>query len=189
MSAESAESPRSFDQFEGLNTIAGRYGDAVAELIDAHIANGGEMISQQLEMAQPSVVSYARYLSTVLCGEQADEAAHAVSYRAVHFALITATQFKSSQPLGDFKGYYQNRHDHEAMRAKIEEDTQIYMGRSPHLDRLVSRYVPELDPTGEYPHVAETVVALVYLHIDEQAHEQFIDAQVAAWGQTLPDAI
>lgn len=188
MSAESAGFQEGFGQFEDLGMLASQLDEEVVVLFDEHLDDGGQLIDEDYELTHPQLVDYANYLAAVLNGGHADDDAKIAAYHAIHFALLTASQLVPGEAVMKFGDYYDVA-DFAALQEKIHQDTQEYMSQKPELDRLLGYYMPQIDPIGEHGYLAETVAALVFLHVDQHARDQFIDAEVAVHATTIPDSL
>lgn len=187
MSAESSGRDRKFTPFENMGVLAEQFDVVIIDHFDALLADDKPLMDEELEMAWPELIGYANYIAMVLEDGSAD--ANAAAYRATHFALLAASHMTAC-PVTMYVGdYYANSHDHTSMCDTIQRDTQEYMYDKPELAELVDYYLLELDPSYEYGDLVTTTAALVFMHVDEQLKQTFIEAEVAEFSADLPDAM
>lgn len=67
------------------------------------------------------------------------------------------------------------------LRDYIIDITQTYMGGHPSIDNLTGAFMPELDPSGEYSDMAETVVALLLIQLERGSEGLAAAEAVDAW--------
>ena len=145
-------------------------------ILHESVDNNGTVIADELEQ-NLAMVEYATKLDQVLSAAPTDESWR-VAYRSIHFAASVSDLLKCGLVF-DFTVF--DNVEPVNLRDYIIDITQAYMGGHPSIDNLTGACMPELDPSGEYSDVAETVVALLLIQLERGSEGLAAAEAVDAW--------
>lgn len=110
------------------------------------------------------------------------EAVQAAVYRAACFALQVVQEIKSGPIDSISLEYFADTITGDMMR----QDTQAYLAHRQYIDSLLGTFMPEIDPSYEYPHHVETAAGLMFMLCEQRLGAQYVRQQFDA---TTPDEI
>ncbi|OYX53664.1 hypothetical protein B7Y92_01840 [Candidatus Saccharibacteria bacterium 32-50-13] len=145
-------------------------------ILHESVDNEGAVIVDELEQ-NLAMVEYATKLDQVLSAAPTDESWR-VAYRSIHFAASVSDLLRCGLVF-DFTVFNDVEPAH--LRDYIIDITQTYMGGHPSIDNLTGAFMPELDPSGEYSDMAETVVALLLIQLERGSEGLAAAEAVDAW--------
>lgn len=152
----------------------------VIEILEQQIDREDRFIADELEH-NLATLEYATILDQVLTDTPTDESWRVI-YRSIHFAATVSGLLECGRAfdLADLAEI-----EPGDLRDHILDITQTYMGRNASIDSLTGAFMPELDPSGEYGDIAETVVALSLLQLERGAEAAVAAKMVEEWSGTI----
>jgi len=148
--------------------------ELVAEF-DGHLAEYNALYDVDFEMQGSELAHYASLLGTMLVPEPCPQS-EVVAYSSAMFGAYLTTRLVTSGEWGlRFEEFYDVAHAPE-LHDKILDITQTYLQYRPTLDALIGRYVGDIDSTGRYTAVAETIAGLLCVHAEEFQYARFMDS-------------
>lgn len=175
------------------NLIADRFNEVVGELA-SYYEQHGTFVNNDEEIANPSLLLYIRDIAgkllrisvpydNITAHEQ--DIAFRIAYEAFFFAhRASALVMPHAKPRVYVKGYFVGDTDEEKLD-KIIGGGQNYLQHREHIDGLIHWFISELDPTVDYPQIAEAVASMTFNHIEDGDRELYISQQVAAYAVEL----
>ncbi len=162
------------------------------DILDEHSDAGGReavFIDNTLEY-DVAVLSYAEHLAQLLGDEITDKGRSEemrVAYRAIHFmSLLTGlhgcNRGVTLDPLEAMSSI-----DNEDVRDSIRQIADDYSEQCPTVMGHVDAYMPEIDPSGKYGYLAETVAGFIGRQIEDGLLAAIAADEVAAWDGMIPD--
>lgn len=133
-----------------------------------------------------AIMSYAEHLARVL-GDGISDEAFRVTYRAIHFMSVVTgllgcnrgMSLESLQSIPD-AGF-------EELQGHIRAIAEAYIERRPSIIGYVDACMPEIDPSGEYQWLAETVAGLIGSQIEDGLRARIVEDAMATWDGTVPE--
>ncbi len=157
----------------GLADLMSTIDDALASDV-----GGVGFIDESFELAKPDLADYTDFLARLI-SQSDDPAAKTAAYHAFHFACCIASLTLAHTPALNFGDFYgQSDPASVGLPQRLHQSSQEYLQARPALDQLTARYMPEIDPTGKWAHVAEMVAATTFMFIDKG--EQWLAEETAA---------
>ena len=162
------------------------------DILDEHSDAGGReavFIDNTLEY-DVAVLSYAEHLAQLLGDEITDKGRSEemrVAYRAIHFlSLLTGlhgcNRGVTLDPLEAMSSI-----DNEDVRDSIRQIADDYSEQCPTVMGHVDAYMSEIDPSGKYGYLAETVAGFIGRQIEDGLLAAIAADEVAAWDGMIPD--
>jgi reverse gyrase len=135
-----------------------------------------------------TILSYAEHLANILSDDVSGEQINVV-YRAIHFVHIVTSlhgcnkglSLESLRAVPDF--------DIDEAREYMRTIADIYIDQHPTVMGYVDAYMPEIDPSGEYGYLAETVAGIIGSQVEDGLREWTAASMVASWDGIVPDDI
>lgn len=102
-----------------------------------------------------------------------------VVVRSAQFALQVARDLGESDPKIDLYGYLAdlNRPETEPLEELLNE-TQTYLSTRESLDYLINFYAMDLDESYSYPHIAETICAMIFMLHERAVAEERLQTSI-----------
>lgn len=91
-----------------------------------------------------------------------------VFYRGLLFGVQLAAFIDNETKSFSIGNYFKGIESSTSVFEKFIDDTSEYLGERPALDAFLGRYMPEIDPTGMYNHLAEAGASFM-LMLNERA--------------------
>ncbi|HSH55771.1 MAG TPA: hypothetical protein VK983_03025 [Candidatus Limnocylindrales bacterium] len=192
MSFHGSESYYPLFSYPDLEHLVGEQILELVDVLDAGCADtvpAAGFIDVTLERSMPGMERYTSALASVLSGRPADRNEQTASHNAFHFAYTVGRLVLPEEPRLAFASLYAEDLTADALQDKLIEETGVYLGRCEHLDALTRLYMKDLDPTGLYAHIAETVAGSTFMLIDEGEKDRIITETVTDFGSIIPDGI
>lgn len=141
--------------------------------------DGDGLIGYDFELAHTldgTIRELSEVISRVLMRpeEKPEQAVDAI-YRAIMLAMQTVSRAAPQGVRGiSLHDYLPGSGNVGDVADKIIDDTQHYLSTRPHVDGFIGSYMPEIDRTGLYAHVAETAAALIMMLCERAVADQYI---------------
>ncbi len=157
-------------QFDGLIPI----------LNDVYEKNGS-FIPEESIMDEPGFANFVSDLTNLLSDNDGDLRADFASQQGICFAIGVARLMQPSS-VGlqlNFPQYIKEvRGEDEAQT--IIHDTTSFLDDYPSLEGLIEAYLPQIDPSGEYPESAKTITALTFMLMEVSNSNSHIEHTLEA---------
>ena len=162
------------------------------DILDEHSDAGGReavFIDNTLEY-DVAVLSYAEQLAQLL-GDEITNKGHSeemrVAYRAIHFMSLVTGLLGCNRgvPLESLEGMLST--NNEDVRDYIRQIADDYSEQCPTVMGHVDAYMSEIDPSGKYGYLAETVAGFIGRQIEDGLLAAIAADEVAAWDGMIPD--
>ncbi|GEM_PF-3876882 len=158
----------------------------VQDLLFEHASESGVVFIDDTLESSTAAIQYAEYLTHIL-GRQTSDEEFGVVYRSIHFmSLVTGLHgCNRGISLESLEGYVGG--DFDDIREHIRSISDVYIEHYPMIMGYADAFMPEIDPSGKYGHLAETVAGLVGSQIEDGLRVQAARDAVGAWDGTVPD--
>ena len=133
-----------------------------------------------------AMLSYAEHLGRTLSDEVSDEEVR-VAYRSIHFISIVTALHGCNKGVSLESLRELPEADVSEAREYIRKIAELYGERRPTVMGYVEAYMPEIDPSGRYGYLAETVAGLVGSQVDDGLQAWAAADAVASWDGIVPD--
>jgi hypothetical protein len=169
-----------------LNQLAGEELDDLIEVL-ADGVEGMDMVSKfidpDFEAAWPAGMNLASAMAQSMTGEASDDEAFRTAYRSLHFAYTVGDILLKSNAELKFQEFFKDIETTEQMRTMMIDAAAGYYALRGSLDIVSSRFVCELDPTGQYGDLADTVTGMTFMFIEEAVRQRYADMVVDGFRQ------
>ena len=110
-----------------------------------------------------------------------------MAYRAIHFMSLVTGLLGCNRgvPLESLEGMLST--NNEDVRDYIRQIADDYSEQCPTVMGHVDAYMSEIDPSGKYGYLAETVAGFIGRQIEEGLLAAVAADEVAAWDGMIPD--
>lgn len=155
--------------------------EELAQLFETTKESNGDIIDADDEMRR-DIVMLGKFSDIVgkIVARSEDEVVQASEavYRSVCFAAAVSDGVLPSTYSCELLGYIQERTSDASDLSPIMEDSQQYLQYRPELDSLIGEYMPDIDRSGRYNHVAELFSTLVFMLSERSIGEQYLQANI-----------
>lgn len=134
-----------------------------------------------------AIMSYAESLVRILGSGDPDEAFR-VTYRAIHFMSVLTGLLGCNRGITIESLQFIPVVSSEEMQEYIRAIAEAYIERCPSIIGYVDACMPEIDPSGEYQWLAETVAGLIGSQIEDGLRARIAEGMMATWDGTVPDS-
>lgn len=165
-----------------LNAYVEPFEDDVREALAETAASSkpdSAFVDVEFEFMHPNTFTYTDGISSILLHGRQEQAARLAAYRGFHFAVQVSGLVLPENPAIAFGDFFDRNTDNEELRRKLETSASEYLGRCAALDRMTAYFMPEIDPTGRYGHVAEIVAGSTFMFVDNAERDRVINDSVA----------
>lgn len=126
----------------------------------------------------PSYLIYVDLLDGLLNSGRTNNESWFAGYSAFHFGHFICGLSGINNEHPDIAGYMARCEalTTEKLKDNILQTTGAYLNDHVAVDELIGTFMPELDPSGRYEHIVETIAALACIHIEDADREQMSKA-------------